>query len=363
LITDKPKTSDVEVTLIGTGGGYGESIVIKIGVDKWIIVDSCIDPNTRAPLALEYLNQIGADLTKVILILCTHWHNDHINGLAEILSNCPNAEFCFSAVNDLKKFLLLCQLDHTKASKGSISSTAEFGKCMETINKRGSQFVKAQSNLILQNIKENGSNFELFSLSPSPKSVNDFNGEISQLITEFGLRSTAIVNNSPNDKSVALLLKFGENRVLLGADLEIGKSNDEGWRHIVKHSKVIDKNKADLYKIPHHGSENGYLSEIFDVLVNDGSILKLTPYRSNKIPTPEMLKLYSNHSSEIFLTSATNVSKKPKQRDKSIEKIITRTVISLTEVKFSHGIIRSRMDYTTKGSTWQTEVFEAGIKL
>lgn len=36
------------VSLIGTGGGYGESVVVQLGLNNWIVVDSCIDPVTSA---------------------------------------------------------------------------------------------------------------------------------------------------------------------------------------------------------------------------------------------------------------------------------------------------------------------------
>jgi glyoxylase-like metal-dependent hydrolase (beta-lactamase superfamily II) len=87
LITNSPSSTEVEVTVIGTGGGYGESIVIKTGIDSWIIVDSCINPNTKSPLAIEYLQGINVDLNKIILVICTHWHNDHIKGLASTLDS------------------------------------------------------------------------------------------------------------------------------------------------------------------------------------------------------------------------------------------------------------------------------------
>lgn len=363
MITNKPKDTEVEITLIGTGGGYGESIIIKLGIDCWIIVDSCINPFTNETLSLEYLNKIGVELSKVELIICTHWHNDHIKGLANVLSMCPNAEFCFSAVHDLNKFLYLCELDSSKTLKGgTINSTKEFALCMEIISKRNAYVTRAQSNLLLKSLEISGIKFELFALSPSPKTITNFESELSQLITEFGKRNTAIINKSPNEKSVALLLKFGEHRVILGADLEIGNDEHEGWKYVVKHSKVIDKNKADLYKIPHHGSENGYLKEIFDILVNDDSVLKLTPFKSSGLPKEQMMDTYSIHSKTIYITSNLLISKKAKKRDSGIEKVIDRSVISLTEVKFSHGLIRSRIDYSKVKSHWTTELFEAAVK-
>ena len=59
LITNPPKKNEVEVTVIGTGGGYGESIVIKASSDSWVIIDSCIDPESKEPLSIEYLKKIN----------------------------------------------------------------------------------------------------------------------------------------------------------------------------------------------------------------------------------------------------------------------------------------------------------------
>jgi beta-lactamase superfamily II metal-dependent hydrolase len=363
-MTNKPKDTEVEVTLIGTGGGYGESIVLKVSKDSWVIIDSCINPNNKQPLAIEYLNSIGVNLDNVELIICTHWHNDHIKGLSKALELCKKAEFCFSSVHDLDKFLLLCELDYTKSTKGSISSTNEFSQCLKIINDReDAYFVRAQKDLLLLKKKNIEIDFEIFSLSPSPKTIINFDSEISTLITEFGKRNTAVINKTPNDKSVAILLKFNNHRVLLGADLEIGKDDSEGWKHIVKHSKIIDNNKASLYKIPHHGSENGYLEAIFDVLVNNDSVLKLTPYNSSGLPTEDMTNVYLGHSKDLFITSQNHKNKKPKKRDNSIEKVINRSVVSLVEIKFTHGIIRSRIDYASKDSIWNTEVFQSARRI
>ena len=50
-------SSIAEINLIGTGGGYGESIVAHIGNNEWIIIDSCEDPNSKTCLPLELLRK------------------------------------------------------------------------------------------------------------------------------------------------------------------------------------------------------------------------------------------------------------------------------------------------------------------
>src|SRR6266496_6305280 len=105
---DLPEDSIAEVTLIGTGGGYGESIVVHIGHNNWIVVDSCIDPVTKDSLPLKYLESIGVNPEiSVKMIVCTHWHDDHILGISQLLKSSKNAMFCMARPNDLKKFLNL----------------------------------------------------------------------------------------------------------------------------------------------------------------------------------------------------------------------------------------------------------------
>lgn len=107
-----PNENEVEITLIGTGGGYGECIIVKLGISDWFIVDSCINPNTKEPLAIEYLKSINVNYSNdVKQIICTHWHDDHIRGLSTILELCPNAEFAPTRVNDIQKFYQLIGFD------------------------------------------------------------------------------------------------------------------------------------------------------------------------------------------------------------------------------------------------------------
>lgn len=94
------------VSLIGTGGGYGESVVVQLGMNNWMVVDSCIDPVTKESLPLEYLKSLGVHIeTEVKLIVCSHWHNDHILGIDKLLEECKSATLAFAVTSDKAKFL------------------------------------------------------------------------------------------------------------------------------------------------------------------------------------------------------------------------------------------------------------------
>jgi glyoxylase-like metal-dependent hydrolase (beta-lactamase superfamily II) len=133
IALDLPSNNLAEITLLGTGGGYGESSVVHLGNQNWVIVDSCINPITKESLPLVYLKEIGVDVERnVKLIVCTHWHDDHIRGLSKLLEECKNAKFSFARATDKEKFLKFISLDHEKLNReANNSSTVEFNNCLD----------------------------------------------------------------------------------------------------------------------------------------------------------------------------------------------------------------------------------------
>ena len=76
---DAPDNHIGEISIFGPG--IGECIVLHIGQGRWFVIDSCLCPKTKQPIALQYLKDIGVDAsTQVVGILISHWHSDHIQG-------------------------------------------------------------------------------------------------------------------------------------------------------------------------------------------------------------------------------------------------------------------------------------------
>ena len=87
-----PAEGEFEHTLLGPD--YGESIAIQLGFGEWALVDSFLDSN-HALAAVQYLDNLGARPAEaVVLIVATHWHDDHIRGIARLVELCPAAQFC-----------------------------------------------------------------------------------------------------------------------------------------------------------------------------------------------------------------------------------------------------------------------------
>lgn len=363
-----PNADEIEISLFGTGGGYGEAVVVKINSTDWIIIDSCQDPISKSPLTVQYLQSLNVNLDNVKFVICTHWHNDHIMGLSKTLNLCSNAKFCIPLVNDRKKFLQFVGLDSLKEIKGSISSYNEFKECLEIMKSRKGSVIKrlGPDNVIykgkmkLENNLE--INTELYSLSPSDSVIANFDLELSTLLSEFNLTKTSVTEKSANAKSVVIYFKYSNYSALLGADLEVVNHPNEGWHDINNNSQVVE-NKSLIYKIPHHGSENGYSKEIFQNLVEENGILKLSPWnRKDKLPQAEMIKTYKEHSDKVYITSPISLSKKPKKRDKTMDKIAKLFSVKLSEVKFNQGIVRTRHNPSSPKSI-KVETFGEAFKV
>lgn len=361
---DLPQLNFAEIALLGTGGGYGESIVLHIGNNNWVVIDSCINPTNKDCIPLEYLESIGVNVSdQVKLILCTHWHDDHLLGISNLLEKCKNAKFSMARPNDLTKFLRMVKLDYQKnKTKVSNSSTIEFNKCLDILEERGLPLKHAQANTTLHTEIVNGFRNEIIALSPSDYTLQEFDGEISTLITEFGVSSKQIIAKSPNAKSVALFLKLGEHRAVLGSDLEVSTTDLEGWVNILDHNLVIDR-PASLFKIPHHGSKTGYHIRIWDELLLAQPISKLTPWNKNsKLPQPEMLEKYLGHTANLYMTSPL-INSTPKKRNRKIEKDIKNSNVKILEVKFEFGIIRSRINMFNVNEIWHTELYNKAFQV
>lgn len=354
-----PEAHIAEINLLGTGGGYGESLVIHIGNNEWVIIDSCQDPTSGKSIPLTFLASRGVDLTNVKLIVCTHWHDDHIRGIAEILENSPNAVFSFARANDLKKFLQLVSIDLEKLKKiTSNSSTIEFNRCLEIISLRKSTIKNSEVDKLLYSTILETSKIEIFSLSPSELSNQIFDKEISSLIEGYSALNKRLISQSPNERSVVLLLKLGNHNILLGADLQVGNNPKLGWLDIANNSQVVKvSEKSKYFKIPHHGSENGHNADVWTKLLINKPIATLTPWnKKGKLPKKEMLDKYIQLTKELYITSSTSVGTKPKNRDVQTAKIIRQFNSSIQEIKFQFGVISSTINILNENSAWDTSL-------
>lgn len=376
LLTDqiskltKPSNDELEVTTIGVGGFEGESIVIHFGNGKWGVVDSCKSKDGQN-LPLLYLKTLKIPLTDVAIVVCTHWHSDHINGLHEVIKECPNAQFYYPTVgqkNNLLKYLI-----QGDKAQGKSSVWNEFLDCLKIAGKQRTNYGSLD-----RIVYDQGNGTQLIALSPSDKMLD----EMHKVLAKYDAKDSDLtkINEmviTPNMCSTALILSTPDTCILLGADLEanrnksrdiracVGDCNarwEKGWCNVNKKSATFPTKHSTYFKLPHHSSKTGYCEEIWSSHISKPNVSVSTVFVNNagiKLPQKDMLVLYHGLSSEMYLTSTG-----PKKKDKSgkgkskLDQNKSDKLKSLAVMNEEKGIICSRKK---PGTAWVTTLLGTAV--
>lgn len=367
----KPNSDELEVTTIGVGGFEGESIIIHFGDGKWGVIDSCKSKDCEN-LPLMYLTTLGVELNDVVIVVCTHWHSDHIDGLSEVLKACPNAKFYYPIVgqkNNLLKYLI-----QGDKAQGKSSVWTEFLTCLNTAGRARTNYGNLD-----RVVYDQGNGTQLIALSPSDKMLD----EMHKILAKYDAKNSDLtkINETvitPNMCSTALILSTPDTSILLGADLEANRNKkkdirvcvgecgtrwEKGWCNVVKKSAVFPTRKASYFKLPHHSSKTGYCDEIWTNHIIQSAISVSTVFVNNagiKLPKKDMLVIYRDLVSEMYLTSSG-----PKKKEKSIgngksklDQNKSDNLKSIAVMNEEKGIICSRKK---PNSPWQTTLLGTAV--
>lgn len=341
----QPEAQQLEVSLFGPG--IGESVCIHIGHGKWMIVDSCLNPESKEPASLEYLKNLGLNPSEVIeLIVITHWHSDHIKGLAQIVEQCPQAQIVWSEALKENEFLKFYEgIAASPLPEPFEGEADEIKKVLQIClarkaNKEDLKFRLASADKRL--FSQNG--FEVWCLSPSDAAIMQSKLEVSRVLnSQKKLRRR--VPMSENLNSVAMLILSPMGNALLGADLEVctNPSATTGWDAVLT-SAAKPQDKARIFKIPHHGSVTGHHDEVWSQMIETNSISMVTEYINSSLPKPSDIERLKKHTTELYRT--TLKTKKPGKRDKVVERMVSSiaTRRHVYEKKLGHVQLRSNQN-------------------
>jgi beta-lactamase superfamily II metal-dependent hydrolase len=334
------------------GPGFGECVVVHLGFGEWLVVDSCLNERRDQPVALEYLNAMGVDVaTQVRLIVATHWHDDHIQGLARVHSEAHSARIAFSAAILKKEFFTLLEMSREIKTVSRDSSVSELRKVFDELNHRHKRGSRSQSapdywaqdgQLLHRSAAKLGAC--VTALSPSAQTITDAATRFGQLIPAVSSQIRRFPRCSPNDQSVALLVHAQHASVLLGADLETVADPARGWRAVIS-SAVRPGVISQAFKVAHHGSENGDLPEIWTTLLDENAPALLTPYSSGRKPLPSVADVarLNSRTSHVYCTRWPP-TQKPKRRHRAVDRTIREMTRSHRAVPRQVGHIRLRLN-------------------
>jgi beta-lactamase superfamily II metal-dependent hydrolase len=370
-----PKSDQIEVSIIGTG--YGESVLVHVGNDNWIIIDSCQDPTSRQTLPFLYLSQIGVKPENAIKqIVASHWHDDHIRGLSEIVSQCASAEFVCSNALKVKDFLTIVYAYGTRSMMES-SGIDEFYRIIQILAERSERSEKdifnwAMADKLLyrtaQSENTNQISCEIHALTPSNDAITKSLLEISSLIPNENEPKKRVNRGLRNENYCAIVLwiKAGNHCILLGSDLEESGNKASGWTAIIKSVKR-PRGKASLYKIAHHGSRNGNLQSIWSELLYDNPMAILTPFVHGNVSLPktEDIQQIIRNTNNAYITAIPRIKKSTTPRQNTVNRSIKEVAGSLRYLHSSLGQVRMRLSISdaAKCDNWQVERFGEAVKL
>lgn len=364
------RLSDIEVSVFGPG--FGESLLIHIGNNDWIIIDSCTKNINATPAALDYLKGLGLDPSEVVkLIIVSHWHDDHIRGMGAICRECPSAKIIFSSALNCKEFLTLAEV--YKGSDGDIipPGLREFSKVLECLVETSGRD-RISWAMADRPIWDNDglASHQLWacsvvSLSPSDYSFTLAQEKIAELTSNVGNLTDILLGTSinPNHISVVIHISIGDIVLLLGGDLEETKDERTGWSTIVASSKR-PKTKAHIFKIPHHGSITAENPKVWEEMLHSDPISISTPFNWGKcsLPGPDDIKRISMKSTRFFLTGPTKVSPS-RGRNSIVEKTIRESGAKVFPAHDGMGHIKILIDTMQEPSEWKVELANGAISI
>jgi hypothetical protein len=289
-----PLPDELEVSVFGPG--VGECVVVHIGGGEWIVVDSCIEASTRTPAALTYLRALNVDVAQAVkLVVVTHWHDDHMRGASAIAKEAHSARFvCSAALNadEFKTFIAASQTLNTKTRNAS--GVDEFAAILALLQERrgraraqsvGPVWTSADQLLYRRAASGAVAEAELFALSPSASALSRGFHDIASVMPKRGMPKRAAVSVEPNETSVVLSVRLGEAHALLGSDLENGSTSTVGWRAVLT-TASRPQVRAQIFKVPHHGSSNAHLDEVWTSALTSDVVAVLTPFARGRRPLP-----------------------------------------------------------------------------
>ena len=342
-----PTSTDIEVTLFGPG--YGEAIAVHLGDGIWILVDSCIDPERNAPASASYLDAIAVDPGKIHTIVASHWHDDHVRGIAMLASKYINAQFVLSGLFNNKEASAFLAAYSGSSSAGLSSGTKEL---FEVIREREVVHPVFSRSIVFEGTLDDGRDVRVTALSPLPAAFSQFLANLACHLAQKDDPINRTPELRPNTGAVALHVDLGDDAVILGADLEEHASM--GWSAIIADPWASKQTPATAYKVAHHGSHTGECPDLWRTLLTPGPIACLTPFSlgRHRLPTDADKRRIKEKTSDAYLSSG--ASRRP-EIDRAHLKRLEDICKNIARVNNGFGAVRLRKRKDLK--EWRVELF------
>jgi beta-lactamase superfamily II metal-dependent hydrolase len=346
------------------GPGYGECILVHTGNGRWLIVDSCIESKTGLPVPLTYLKQLGVDPASAVdLVVATHWHDDHVRGLSEVVKSCHDAPFVCANVLTSPEFHKYVERITVGNFTSSGTGISEFHRIHQTLadsagRRRRTLWASADRRLLTLSTSSFGIGCNVWSLSPSDEEFTRFLNFVASDMVTRGQAKRRAVSQRPNETSVVLGLEWGPASALLGSDLESFSGSGRGWGAIVN-STGRPRARATYLKVPHHGGLSAHHEGMWSEMLVDQPMSVLTPFsRGRALPSDEDIHRLRRYSANVYATARVASSASRVEMDRPVSKTLAEAGIKIRKPP-ALGLVRCRF----QNNEWQSELFSDAYHL
>jgi competence protein ComEC len=236
--------------------GQGDAILLEFPSRKRMLIDGGGLPEDRFDIGKNVIAPLlwKKKIRKIDILVLTHPDPDHLKGLNFIASHFSVDQFW---------------------DNGLHGDSQSYHQLRETLLRKK---VK-QSSLNEQTPQQTIDGVQLFILNPPvPRVSQEMNQDPSYL----------------NNQSLVMKIQFKDVGLLLTGDIEKGAE----YRMVRKGLPI----KADLLKIPHHGSVSSSTVAFLDKVRPSYAILSVSERNIGKLPHPEVLRRYERLDTRIFRT-------------------------------------------------------------
>ena len=365
-----PSPDELEISVFGPG--YGECILAHVGHGVWLAIDSCVDPRTKRPAPLDYLDAINvAPAAAIEMIVASHWHDDHVRGMHELLLASRNARFSCSQALAKEEFISLAKI--YSGRQGRIpSGPEELHRCLNTISERKKQTGSshhrwATNDKLLYQTAGYPINFKLTALSPSDGMLTRTQRFMLGYLNaaKKGYSEPRLLATRPNDVAVALLLEVNGRQILFGSDLEEEADQSVGWSAIMSSETVKTSSKSCVFKVAHHGANSGHCDRVWDELLAEKPLALLTPFRhgSLRLPTQADRQRILGKTDRAYISADPNGNGKLPRKATKVQTFVDSTVKNRRLANGPIGHVRWRAPLSNPADFGKVDLFGAALAL
>lgn len=295
----------------------GDSLLISFGKEndvKNILIDGGIGATYKKTIKkqIEIIKDVGQQID---LLVVTHSHEDHINGIIKFIeddknNDCIKKVWFNSGVHfNKEKVKLLKQDDGTtdislrkiKYLEDKLIEMKFIGQNIwnDELIKQGDTLTLGDSRLTVLSPNNHGIE-KLKTLTAEIRDTNitsskeyDFGTKLS----DFDLDNFVEDDSIENATSISFLFEYEGKRILLLADT-LPFYVVDGLRL----TKVLEKsNRIDYVKLSHHASKGNTSNELLEMIECDNYIVSTSGKNSHKLPNKETFARIVQHHKSINL--------------------------------------------------------------